>query len=275
MKKIAVLGPEGTFSDNAAREYLKSEGIIMERMYFPTIDEAFHSVGRECDCGIIPMENTLDGYVQRTIDLLSEENVHIAKEILIPVQFSLLADCAGVNEIKRLFVQFKAAGQCRRFADGLKGVSVVATESNMESYYRFKNGIRGDAAIVPTHIAKDDVAGLKIDNITDSESNFTRFIVIEPGESKIKPKKDRQFKASVYITPEVDRPGMLFEILSAFYGNRINLVSIISRPTKKEMGTYNFYIETKGDFGEKEAVIKALDEIKKNYGIKVMGIYSV
>ena len=275
MKKIAVLGPEGTFSDSAAKEYLKSEGVVMESIYFSTIDEAFHSVGRECDYGIIPIENTLDGYVQRTIDLLSEENVHIVKEILIPVQFSLLADCVSIDEIRQLFVQFKATGQCRRFVDSLKGVSVVATQSNMESYYRFKNGIRGDAAIVPAHIAKGDVAGLKMDNVTDSESNFTRFIVIEPGESRVKLESGRQFKASVYITPEVDRPGMLFEILSAFYDNHVNLVSIISRPTKKEMGTYNFYIETKGGFGEKDAVIKALNKINRNYGIKVMGIYSV
>ena len=64
-------------------------------------------------------------------------------------------------------------------------------------------------------------------------------------------------------------------LLSAFYDNHVNLVSIISRPTKKEMGTYNFYIETKGGFGEKDAVIKALNKINRNYGIKVMGIYSV
>lgn len=275
MKKIAVLGPKGTFSDSASRVYLKNEGIEMERVYFSTIDEAFHSVGRECDYGIIPIENTLDGYVQRTIDLLSEGNVHIEKELTIPVQFSLLANCTSAAGIKRLYAQFKAAGQCRGFTDSLSGVSVVTTESNMESYYRLKSGIEGDAAIVPCHIAEEDDADFKIDNITDSESNFTRFIVIKPGGCDNLLKAGHKFKASVYIMPETDRPGILFEILSVFSVNHINLVSIISRPTKKKMGTYNFYIETKGEYDERTAARKALEEINGHYRIKVMGLYSV
>ena len=100
MIKLAVLGPKGTFSDSASALYIKNTATDMERVYFSTIDEAFHSVGKGCDIGIIPIENTLDGYVQRTIDLLSEEDVHIKEELAIPVQFSLLANAKNKEDIK-------------------------------------------------------------------------------------------------------------------------------------------------------------------------------
>ncbi|MBE6008191.1 MAG: prephenate dehydratase [Lachnospiraceae bacterium] len=275
MMKLAVLGPKGTFSDNASDLYIKETGDKMERVYFSTIDEAFHSVGKTCDIGIIPIENTLDGYVQRTIDLLSEEDVHIKEEITIPVQFSLLANAQDKDSIKRLYVQFKANGQCRHFLDSLGGVSVVTTESNMESFYKLESGIEGDAAIVPAHVAGNLSARFKLENITDSISNFTRFVVIVPGRPCEEIADGMDFKAPVYISPETDRPGMLFDMLSGFQKNDLNLVSIISRPTKKEMGTYNFFMEIKSHSSKKDVLLKVLDELGAYYGIKLMGMYSV
>lgn len=274
MKKIAVLGPRGTFSDSACTEYTKESGEDLERIYFPTIDEAFHAVGKGCDMGIIPIENTLDGYVQRTIDLLSEEKVYIKKEITIPVQFSLLANCGKKEDIKRVFVQFKANGQCRRFLDTLTGVEIITTSSNMESFYSLGEGKGCDGAVVPAHIAKEAKNPLVIENITDAESNYTRFVVVEAGE-ELCVEKNKPFKAPIYISPETDRPGMLFEILEGFNKNNINLVSIISRPTKKEMGTYNFFMEINCGYDKKDDVLSIIEALRKNYGVKIMGMYSV
>lgn len=274
MRKIAVLGPKGTFSDSACAEYIKESGEDLERVYFPTIDEAFHAVGKSCDVGIIPIENTLDGYVQRTIDLLSEENVYIKKEITIPVQFSLLANCDKKEGIKRIFVQFKANGQCRHFLDSLHGVEIITTGSNMESFYRLGEDKNGDGAIVPMHIAKDAENPLVIENVTDAESNYTRFVVVEAGE-KLCLEENKPFKAPIYISPETDRPGMLFEILEGFNKNNINLVSIISRPTKKEMGTYNFFMEIDCVYDKKDDVLNVIESLKENYKVKIMGMYSV
>ena len=247
----------------------------MERVYFPTIDEALHSVGKTCDLGIIPIENTLDGYVQRTIDLLSEEDVHILNELTIPVQFSLLANVEKKEDIKRLFVQFKANGQCRHFIDTLSGISIVSTESNMESFYKLESGVEGDAAIVPIYIGDAADGRLRIDNVTDAISNFTRFVIIAPGKTEENICEGKGFKATIYIMPETDRPGMLFEILSGFYEKGNNLVSIISRPTRKEMGTYNFFIEVKSGYEKSEALETVLDKLRESYGIKLFGIYSV
>ena len=138
--RISVLGPEGTFSDSAAKKYIESAGIDAEIVYCPTIDEAFEEVGNGCDIAIVPIENTLDGYVQRTLDLLLELPVHIQTEVTIPVRFSLVANADKKEDINRLFVQFKSAGQCRGFVSSLNLEGVVTTESNMISYYEAEKG---------------------------------------------------------------------------------------------------------------------------------------
>ena len=113
MDKIAVLGPQGTFSDDAAQRFLEQSGRKEDLLpvYYPTIDEAFHMVGKECGWGVIPIENTLDGYVQRTLDLLLEMEVSVIGEITIPVQFSFIANADSVEKLEKLYVQFKASGQ--------------------------------------------------------------------------------------------------------------------------------------------------------------------
>lgn len=276
MKKIAVLGPPGTFCDNAAKQYMESIETKMKPIYYPTIEDAVYGVGVPCDYGIIPIENTLDGFVQRTLDLLLEMNICIVQEINIPVKFSLIANTENVNEIKKLFVQFKANGQCRKFIDSLRDITIVTTESNMESYYKISNDEAGEAAIIPYHMLDSVSNKFQITDVTDSANNYTRFIVIRPNiveNSEIN--IGEGIKISLYIMPELDRPGILFEILKWFSENNINLVSIMSRPTKKEMGTYNFFIEISGAHKEKTMMINVLKSIREKYRLEILGIYSV
>lgn len=275
--KIAILGPEGTFSDSAYRLYDVNK--TLEPVYYPTIDEVFGGVAdEECELGIVPIENTLDGYVQRTLDLLLEKDVCIIDENRVAVQFSLLANADNIEEIDTLFVQFKANGQCRQFISSLKNIKLVTTQSNMESYYSIA-GEKGLAAVVPAHIAKDEKEKFVIDNITDTSNNFTRFVVFTKNSisiddiNKKKIEGVKKIKIPVYIMPNVDRPGILYEILKTFYEKKINLISIMSRPTKQELGTYNFYIEIDGYVDQLDVIEESLKEIEKENGIRLLGIY--
>lgn len=281
--KIALLGPEGTFSDMAYMEYAKDKSL--QPVYCATIDEVFEQVceKEECDYGIVPIENTLDGYVMRTLDLILEEDVVILDENKVKVQFSLVGNVSGEEEIKQLFVQFKANGQCRKYINSLHGVKLVTTESNMESYYKIGDE-PGNAAVVPMHVAADTEKKYIIDNITDADNNYTRFVIFKKGRVDLKNvKKDentrtflekQKIRIPVYIMPAVDKPGVLFEILREFYDKRINLLSIMSRPTKHEMGTYNFYIEIDGLYEALDEIAITLNNIKKENDIKILGIYS-
>ncbi len=271
--RISVLGPQGTFSDSAAKKYIEQIGEECEIVYFPTIDEAFEAVGNGCDVAIVPIENTLDGYVQRTLDLLLEMPVHIKNQVTIPVRFSLIANAESVEDINRLYVQFKSAGQCRRFVNSLKMDSVITTESNMISYYEAEKGNVGEAAIIPQHMLGDSKAILKIKDVTDADSNFTRFVVVVPGLCDHAEPHSGEIHVPMYVMPGVDRPGVLFEILREFYDKKINLTAIMSRPTKKEMGRYNFYIEASGKKADLATIIKVVEEMEGKYDIKIIGIY--
>lgn len=272
--KIAVLGPEGTFSGNAAKKYMELNNTDAEIIYCPTIDEAFEQAVAGSDLAIVPIENTLDGYVQRTLDLLLEMPVHVQSDITIPVSFALAANADCKEDIKRLYVQFKSAGQCREFISSLNLSSVINTESNMLSYYEVEKGFEGDGAIIPEHMLNKSSAHLKISGVTDSQSNCTRFAVIEKGEFSRPLLHEETFvRVPLYVMPEEDRPGILFEILQEFSVRKINLTSIMSRPTKKEMGTYNFYIEASGKASELDSILEVINNMKKKNKIKIIGIY--
>lgn len=95
------------------RSKAKGDELLTEAEYYPTIDEVFNAVCNDdgtgvCDIGIVPIENTLDGYVQRTLDLLLEKQVGILDEHMVPVQFALVANSHSVEDISTLYVQFKA-----------------------------------------------------------------------------------------------------------------------------------------------------------------------
>lgn len=296
---IAVLGPKGTFCDKAYEEYekkyRKKHQTGLTPVYCATIDEVFEHLCKEddCDCAIVPVENMLDGYVQRTLDLLLEKDVYIVDENRVAVQFSLLANVQRVEEIRKLYVQFKANGQCRQFLNTLHDVEIVTTNSNMESYYQMQEEA-GAAAIVPCHVVKDGDKRLLIENVTDANGNHTRFIILRKGILDVEhpdlqkqlekllleeqsperqPQAQEKVRIPVYIVPATDRPGILFDILRRFYEKRINLISIMSRPTKQAMGTYNFYIEIDCPMERLDAVVETLRQIQVYNDIKILGVY--
>ena len=284
--KIAVLGPKGTFSDKAYLEYEKKHrDLKFEPEYYPTIDEVFSAVcPGDCEMGIVPVENTLDGYVQRTLDLLLEKELQVVDENKVAVQFSLVGNVNSLEDIEKLYVQFKANGQCRQFINTLSGVKIISTESNMESYYNLGDE-QGAAAIVPHHITEQEQGRFTVDNVTDASNNHTRFFIIRKGNADVARVEEFKKKNAdagiagkvripVYIMPATDRPGILFEILKSFNENQINMISIMSRPTKQELGTYNFYIEIDGDYSQLDVILDTLAAMREDNDIKVLGIYN-
>jgi len=266
MKKVSVLGPKGTFSDLACQKYMtKNENEII---YLPSIEASVEALSY-ADYAIVPIENTLDGYVQQTLDLLLEKEVYVIDEIYVPVQFSLIANVTKLEEIKKVYVQFVAKGQCHKFLKHLNTDKLIITESNMESFSLVQKNEIGDAAIIPFHMV-NHFNGFKIDNVTDSSENYTRFFILSKSLQQI---KTDETKVSIVVNPIVDRPGLLFDILGIFKKYEVNLISIMSRPTKTEMGNYLFYIEMKSKTLDQNKIDQALNEIQKEFKIKVLGIY--
>ncbi len=273
--KIAILGPKGTFSESASLFYEEKTNNNFEHVFFNNIDQTFNAIGPNCDIGIIPIENTLDGYVQQSLDSLLNLDLEIIDEVQIPVKFSLTSNCKNKDEIRRIYVQFKAHGQCLKFTNSFNDVEIITTQSNTESYNLFKADNSKSCAIIPSHIFEKNDKYFSIDDVTDSDSNFTRFIILRKKTSRQDLIVDKKIKVSLFIIPNNDRAGILYEILENFYKNKINLISIMSRPTKVNLGTYNFYIELMDSFNNKDVILKTLENISNDYNIKVLGIYSI
>lgn len=154
--KIAVLGPKGTFSESAGIQYLKERKTEGEILYFSSIGETVKSLRYpSVDLAVVPLENSSDGYVQETLDLLLKEEVCIVNQVEIPIRLKLMGNVDSLEGIRNLYVQFKAKGQCRNLIRSLKGVSLIVTESNVDAFLRLKACRPGDAAIVPSHLSAE------------------------------------------------------------------------------------------------------------------------
>lgn len=273
--KIATLGPQGTFSQLAVKKYTKEKNLEEDIVFYPSITKAFKAVGEQCNLGVIPIENTLDGYVQPTLDLLSKTSLKIIDEVVIPIQFSFVANSKSISDIERIYVQFKTQGQCCDFLEKFSGnIKIITTESNGDSFVKVKNGTIHEAAIIPEHVLKSEFSfKYSIENVTDSKENETRFIVVSKKEKDIKYCKEINYKTSLIIIQTEDKPGSLANILTEFSSRNINLMSIMSHPNKQMLGKYYFFIDIEGNYIEDRSLKEAANNIARNNKVKILGIY--
>jgi len=273
MNLIATLGPKGTYSELATLKYIESQHDSFEIQYFNSIKKALESVGDTCNFGAIPIENLSEGFVSLVLDLLAETNLTIVSEIILPIKFSFVSAASAVSEIDKLYVQFVAKSQCSDFISTLNDVDIITTESNIESLDLVSKNACLSSAIVPTSSYLPSQFNIEIDDVTDYENNQTRFIVLTdvktPQQGAIAPSK-----TSIVVFDDNDHPGLLGEILSSFSNRNINLLSIISRPTRKVFGKYNFFIDIEGHIND-ALIFDAVEEIKHKNKVKFLGSYPV
>lgn len=273
MRKIATLGPAGTFCEIAAKKYNNEKDFDGSIIFYQSISKAFKAIGEQCELGIVPIENTLDGYVQPTLELLSKTKLNIIDEVVVPIQFSFVGNSKNINDVKRLYVQFKTQGQCGDFLEQFgDDVKIITTESNAESFISAKYGKFNEAAIVPHHMLKSEFKlPYEIENVTDSKENQTRFIVVSEKFLYYYPDKD--YKTSLIIIQAEDKPGSLSSILNEFACRNINLMSILSHPNKETLGKYHFFIDIEGNYFSDKNVKEAIDNISITNKVRILGVY--
>jgi prephenate dehydratase len=271
-KKIAYLGPPGTFTEEALDKYVKDTGNI-EKSPYATVVEVIKSVDRgEADEGLVPIENSLEGSVNITQDILTfESEAKIIGEVTIPVKHSLIGKKKiKLQNIKKIISHPHATAQCRRFiSTNLKGVEIIAANSTAEAVKILRKENDDIAAIGTKTAAK--IYGLKIieSDIEDNKDNKTRFVFIG---NKIPPKTGND-KTSIVCFLREDRPGSLYKILREFASRNINLTRLESRPAKKNIGDYVFMIDLDGHLHD-ENVFETIEVLRKSvYIVKILGSY--
>jgi chorismate mutase / prephenate dehydratase len=265
--KIAYLGPEGTWTHQAA---IKKFGHSIEYSSQANFADVFDQVARRrADYGVVPIENSTEGAVSHTLDLFVESPLFICAQILLRIENNLLA-CIRREEIKTLYSHPQVFGQCRNwilrnfpYAD-----LVEVSSTTKAAKLACENASQGAAALGGALAA--EMNGLEVleSSIQDRATNTTRFLVI--GEKPCPPTgKDR---TSILFSIQ-DKPGALVGALQSFDQFKINLSKIESRPSKQKDWEYIFYVDLLGH-SEDENVNHAMNELRKHCSlVKLLGSY--
>ncbi|MCD6570558.1 MAG: prephenate dehydratase [Deltaproteobacteria bacterium] len=252
-KKVAYLGPVGSYTHQATDKIFKYDAILMA---LPTIEDVFQEViSSRAVLGVVPVENSTEGMVSQTLDLMISSSLYISKEIMLPIQHALLSK-APLNNIHKVFSHAQAIAQCRHWLKvNLAGVKIIETSSTSDAALAACKH-ESSAAIASTHAAT--IYGLNIiaSNINDYPNNITRFWVV----SRNMASPSGRDKTSFIITLD-NVPGALHKAIGSFARQSINLTKIESRPSKKGAWEYIFFIDIQGNLKDKP-VIKALSELK-------------
>ena len=267
--KIRILGPKGTYSDIALDKYLENKKMNFEREYCQSILTTIKNISKG-EYAILPFENTLDGFVMESLDRIIEEDLQILGQVKLDIDFAFVSNLK-LEDIKNCYVQFKTYGQCLNFISSHDFI-YMKTDSNVQSKELLDNNIENSSAIIPNHLIEDSYK-TKILHIADSKKNETRFFIVKKGKEEIE--DCSLYNASLVIFSNEDKSGLLYMILSKFHEKNINLKSILSRPSKKDLGKYNFFMEcmvNKDEINNLKEVKKELEEL--NFVVKVLGIYN-
>jgi len=269
--KVGYLGPSGSYCEEALKIFSKEAGEF-EPFEFATIYDALISViTGEVDCSVVPIENSIEGSVNTTLDILAEnEKVKIRAETVLQVRHNLLVKKGTKREQVELILSHpQALAQCGEYLRrNLPGVHTFATPSTSEGARKVANSESKWAAISNSRAA--DVYGLEIleNDIQDGENNMTRFVVVSLEEAEA----TGADKTSMVFSTE-DRPGSLYRVLDIFNLWDINLTKIESRPAKNELGKYIFFVDIEGHHSDSD-VKEALTMVnRKTSYFRLLGSY--
>jgi prephenate dehydratase len=271
--RVGFLGPEGTFTEQALltqADLAQAELIAHESIQ----DVITATAAGDLDLGFVPIENSIEGTVNVTLDSLAfETDLLIQREVVISVQLDLLARSGVAIEDLKTVVSFPhATAQCRRFLEErLPGVATAAANSTAEAARWVGEQDDPTVGAIGTALAAE-IYGLAIlaEDIEDHPENQTRFVVV--ARQGVPPVTGHD-KSTIVIFQRADRPGSLLTILQEFAARSINLTKLESRPTKKGLGDYCFIIDLEGHVDE-ELVADCLRDLKsKTEDVKFLGSY--
>jgi len=265
--KIAYLGPQASFTHLAA---LKRFGSQVEYVPLDSIADVFLEVERDAaDYGVVPIENSIEGAVSHTLDMLVDADLKICSQIILDVAHNLLANCAK-DKVKRIYSNPQVFGQCRIWLrENLPHAERIEVSSTTRAAQIAKKE-KYSACIASTLAGMVYKLKVLASDIEDSPHNVTRFLVI--GKTDV-PKTGCD-KTSVMFSIK-DRVGALHDMLVPFRKNGINLTKIESRPSKKKAWDYYFFVDLEGHWDEPR-VKKALLELENQCTfLKILGSYPI
>jgi prephenate dehydratase len=275
--RVSLLGPAGTFTEDALREAAANEE--MELLRKPTVHDAIVAVERgEAERAFVPFENSIEGSVRSTLDTLAFDTraVTIAGEHDFAVHAHLIArEEVELEQVAAVLSHPQPLAQCAGFLrENLPGVERRSVSSTAEAVRMVGEAVRPWAAIGARSAA--DLYGCAVlrERIEDEADNITRFVWIAPADTV--PEGDGPWRTSlVFSELGADHPGALVEALLEFSSRGINLTRIESRPQRRGLGRYMFFCDLEGSIGE-GPIDEALEALRaKAESVRILGSYPI
>ncbi len=266
---VAYLGPQGTFSERAAVKHFGEGGVTVP---CASIDDVYRSVeSGASDFGVVPVENSTEGAVGRSLDLMPQTPLKTCGEVLIRIHHHLMAsDIAQFSAIQRVFSHGQSLAQCHEWLNAnLPHAERVAVASNAEAARRsslepFSAAVAGEMA------AEHYKLTILSSNIEDEPNNTTRFLVL----GNYEPKPTGKDKTSLVLSA-ANRAGAVYEMLTPFAQRGVSMSRFESRPSKVAVWEYLFFVDIDGHQDDVN-VADALAELRKIAGyVKVLGSYPI
>jgi chorismate mutase/prephenate dehydratase len=262
---IAYLGPRATFTHLAA---MKRFGASVSYLPCNNISDVFLEVEKDgADYGVVPIENSIEGAVSHTLDMLVDSDLKICAQIMLDITHNLLAN-GPRDRIRRIYSNPQVFGQCRLWIESNLPKADLVEVSSTTRAAQIASKEKGGACIASLLAAKEYGLRVIAQDIEDSPHNITKFLVIGKFESE----PTKEDKTSIMFSIK-DRVGALHDMLMPFKKHGINLTKIESRPSKRRAWDYFFFIDLLGHGSEKR-VQKALSELEEKCKfLKVLGSY--
>jgi chorismate mutase / prephenate dehydratase len=268
--RVSYLGPEGTFSEQAVRKHF---GGAVEALPVPSVDEAF----RRCESGaaqfaVVPAENSTEGVVGRTLDLLVTTPLRVCGEIELRVQQNLLSKEKETRSIKRIYSHAQSLAQCNGWlAQNLPNVERVPVASNAEAAQRAAQE-PGTAAVAGQAAGERYGLAMLARSIEDDPNNTTRFLVL----GKVDPAPSGRDRTSLVMSAE-NKPGAVHALLSPLAAHGVSMSRIESRPARARtaLWEYLFFIDVEGHQQDKHVAAALAALRSKAPYLKILGSYPV
>ena len=264
---VSYLGPKGTFSEIAVINYFSSNVTKLPKF---SIEDVFKSVqALEVNYGMVPIENSIEGSINNTLDLLSESKVVITGEMELTINQCLLSRETNIRSIKRIFGHPQSLAQCKKWiSDNITDAELISVISNTSGALSIKKS--GDACVGAEIIADYYSLDVNKKNIQDYSNNATRFLIIGNSTSTA---TGYDKTSLLIIPPNTGDSGSLYRLLEPFAKNEINLSHIESRPSKTKNWNYVFFIDVDGHIEDKnmQDTINTLRD--SDVEIKFLGSY--
>ena len=265
--KVAFQGELGAYSENAVYSFFGQSAEVKPCKNF---DGVFESVKTgNVNYGVVPIENSIEGSVNRTYDLFLEYDLKVCGEIIIRISHCLIAHKGSkISQIKTVYSHPQALAQCRTFIEQhkLKAISTFDTAGSVKMIK--EENLMDAAAIASERAAQIYDMTILAKEIEDIKNNSTRFFVLDKKDS---PYSGEDKTSIIFAAKSI--PGALYHVLKEFADRNINLTKIESRPTKQTPWEYHFYLDFEGHRTETKCR-DALESIKdKTVFVKLLGSY--